>query len=111
MEALSGNTPRTLTRPNVGFNPTTPQNDAGIRIEPPVSVPVANGTIPAATAAADPPLDPPGMRSRSHGLWIAPKCGLFDVAPYASSCSPVLPTSTAPASSSLAAITASRVGT
>ena len=30
---------------------------------PPVSEPSASGAIPAATATADPPLDPPGMRS------------------------------------------------
>jgi len=30
-----------LTRPYVGFRPTTPQNDAGMRMDPPVSVPVA----------------------------------------------------------------------
>ena len=45
-----------------------PHNDAGMRIEPPVSLPMAIGTMPAATAAADPPLDPPGIRLRSHGL-------------------------------------------
>jgi len=31
-------------------------------MDPPVSVPSAAGTSPAATAAADPPLDPPGIR-------------------------------------------------
>jgi hypothetical protein len=29
--------------PYVGFKPTIPQNAAGARIEPPVSVPSANG--------------------------------------------------------------------
>src|SRR3954464_4060680 len=56
------------TRPNVGLWPTTPQNDAGMRIEPPPSVPNAIEVIPAATDAAAPPLDPPGVRPRSHGL-------------------------------------------
>ena len=37
-----------------------PDSDAGWRIEPPVSVPVAAGTSRAATAAADPPELPPG---------------------------------------------------
>ena len=37
--------------------------DAGWRIDPPVSVPIAHGASPAATAAADPPLEPPGTRS------------------------------------------------
>src|SRR4051794_41891129 len=64
------------TSPNVGFRPATPQNDEGIRIEPPPSVPSANGTIPAATAAPEPPLDPPGVRSRSHGLRVSPYSAL-----------------------------------
>ena len=29
--------------------------------------------MPAATAAAEPPLDPPAMRSTFHGLWTGPK--------------------------------------
>ena len=52
-------TPVRLTNPYVGFKPTTPHNDAGVRIEPPVSVPSAAGTNPAATAAAEPLLEPP----------------------------------------------------
>src|SRR5205823_11906963 len=48
------------TRPYGGLNPTTPQNDAGILIEPPMSEPVASVAVPAASAAADPPLEPPG---------------------------------------------------
>src|SRR5271165_2455382 len=77
----SGITPRLLIRPKVGFRPVTPQKDAGMRIDPPVSVPVAKGRMPAATAAPEPPLDPPGMRSVSHGFRTAPKCGLLDVMP------------------------------
>ena len=48
--------------------PVMPLSDAGWRIEPPVSVPVAAGTSRADTAAADPPDEPPGTRERSHGL-------------------------------------------
>jgi hypothetical protein len=44
----------------VGFSPTIPQSEAGWRIDPPVSVPIAQGARPAATAAALPPLLPPG---------------------------------------------------
>lgn len=33
-------TPSTLTRPRVGFRPTTPQREAGMRMEPPVSLPM-----------------------------------------------------------------------
>ena len=52
-------------RPYVGLSPTTPQSAAGCRTEPPVSVPSAHTACPAATAAADPPLLPPGTRERS----------------------------------------------
>ena len=41
---------------------------AGCLILPPVSVPSAIGTICAATAAADPPLLPPGTLSNAHGF-------------------------------------------
>ena len=57
-----------LTRPRLGFSPTSPQQLAGIRIDPPPSEPCATGTSPAATAAAAPPLEPPAIRSRSHGV-------------------------------------------
>jgi hypothetical protein len=43
--------------------PEMPVKAAGWRIEPPVSVPVAAGTIRAATAAEDPPDEPPGARA------------------------------------------------
>ncbi len=46
-------------RPRVGLRPTNPHSDAGMRIEPPPSVAWATGMIPAATAAAAPPDDPP----------------------------------------------------
>src|SRR5437763_2515515 len=61
-------------RPRVGFSPTSPQNDAGFRIEPPPSLPVAMGTIPAATAVAEPPLEPAVLRVKSQGLRVAPVC-------------------------------------
>ena len=60
------------TRPRLGLSPTSPQQDAGIRIEPAPSLPCAIGTAPAATSAAAPPLDPPTPRSRSHGLRVGP---------------------------------------
>ena len=40
-----------------GLEATIPHSAAGWRIEPPVSVPIAQGASPAATAAALPPLD------------------------------------------------------
>ena len=48
------------------------QQDAGIRIEPVPSPPDAAATTPAATADADPPLDPPGMIEDDHGLAVGP---------------------------------------
>jgi hypothetical protein len=44
------------------LKPTIPQQDAGIRIEPPESVPIAASASPAASAAAEPPLEPPATR-------------------------------------------------
>ena len=41
-------------------------------MDPPVSDPSASGAIRAATAAADPPLDPPGVRSSAHGFLAGP---------------------------------------
>src|SRR5690606_35840810 len=60
------------TSPRPGFNPTRPVHAAGMRIEPPPSLAPATGTMPAATAAADPPEEPPGVRSRAHGLRVGP---------------------------------------
>ena len=60
------------TSPLDGLKPNTPQHPAGTRIDPPESVAWAIGTIPEATAAAAPPLDPPGVRVRSHGLAVGP---------------------------------------
>ena len=48
--------------------PARPHMAAGCRIEPPVSVPSVPAHSEAATAAAEPPEDPPGTRDRSHGL-------------------------------------------
>jgi hypothetical protein len=48
------------SRPKLGLNPVTPQYDAGRNTDPIVWVPIAIGTMPAATAAADPLELPPG---------------------------------------------------
>ncbi len=58
---LSGITPYELMRPDVTFKPVMPQNAAGSLTEPPVSVPIAQGDIRAATATPEPLLDPPGV--------------------------------------------------
>src|SRR5438132_10128867 len=49
-------------RARVGLRANRPHADAGYRSEPPRSLPCANGTMPDATAAAEPPLDPLGER-------------------------------------------------
>ncbi len=59
-------------RPRVGFRPTSPQHDAGMRIEPPPSFACASGTMPLATAAADPPDEPPVVRPCCQGLCVGP---------------------------------------
>src|SRR5262245_26842529 len=64
--------PCRLTRPYVGRKPVTPQNDAGVMIEPDVSEPMANGTSPAATAAAEPDEEPPDQNERSQGVRQGP---------------------------------------
>ena len=48
--------------------PNTPQRDDGILIEPPPSEPMCREPRPSAAEAAAPPLEPPGVRSGSHGL-------------------------------------------
>src|SRR5204862_6794548 len=53
------------TRPIEGRKPTTLQNAAGLRSEPPVSEPLATGTSPQANATAAPPEDPPQVFVRS----------------------------------------------
>ena len=45
-----------------------PQSAAGMRIEPPVSVPMAISHMPSATATPPPEDEPPGTRARSAGL-------------------------------------------
>src|SRR5579862_8142679 len=47
------------TRPGAGRRPTTPQNAAGLRNDPPASLPSAIGSMPVASATAAPPEDPP----------------------------------------------------
>ena len=79
--------------------PTTPQRLAGWRIEPPVSEPSESVTSPAATAAADPPEEPPGTLVVSHGLFVRWKAEDSVEEPNANSSMFVLPTGVAPASS------------
>src|SRR4051812_41447529 len=75
----SGKQPAVGTRSKLGLNPTTPQQAAGARIEPAVSDPSAASARLAASAAADPPLEPPAMRPEAMGFGTVPKCGFSDV--------------------------------
>ena len=50
----SGGAPSRGTRFCVGLNPTMPQSAAGMRTEPPVSVPIATTAAPSATETAAP---------------------------------------------------------
>src|SRR5205814_4430629 len=88
--------------PTLGLNPIQPQKLAGRRIEPTTCVPSAAGTMPQATAAAEPLLDPPGVRSRSHGLRV-PRGSVA-----ANSVVTTFPRITAPASRKAATLAASR---
>ncbi|MNR50993.1 hypothetical protein D3C85_1705960 [compost metagenome] len=56
------------TRLALGLNPVRRQNAAGIRMEPPVSVPSPATAMPNATLTAAPELEPPAMRSAADGV-------------------------------------------
>src|ERR1700686_4662312 len=71
-EGLKGCTPVRGTAPKLGLRPTTPLNAAGLITEPSVCVPNASGTIPAATAAAEPDDEPPGVCLGFQGLTVGP---------------------------------------
>src|SRR6185295_9375917 len=111
-EDANATMPQREQRPYVGFMPTVPVNAAGWRIEPPVSVAVAPRQSRAATAAADPPEEPPGTRYapsiaplaaaptfeplRRHGFTTGPKHEVSFDEPIANSSLLSLPSITAP---------------
>src|SRR5271170_6093901 len=85
------------TRPYVGIIAGMPQYAPGRLIEPPMSVPRDTTDKPASTAAADPPLDPPGTRSGATGFRTGPYAEFSFELPMANSSQLVLPRMTAPA--------------
>ena len=91
--------PCRLISPCVVFSPTRPHSPAGMRTEPPVSVPMAAQARPAATATADPLLDPPGIRCvcMSQGFQGVPMTSFVPHPPKAYSTVWVLPITMAPA--------------
>ena len=88
-----------LSSPRVGFSPTMALKAAGTRPEPAVSVPSAKSTRPAATATAEPELEPPEMRSASNTLEQAPYGERVPTRPVANWSRLVLPIAIAPAAS------------
>ncbi len=99
------------TTPGVGRRPTTPFQAAGLRSDPPRSLPSASGTSRQASATAPPPLEPPADRSVSHGLRVTPNTGLNVCEPAPHSGVFVLPTMIAPASRSRRTSSSSSAGT
>mgnify|MGYP006921041939 CR=1 FL=1 len=82
-----------------------------MRTDPAPSVPTESGPMPAATAAAVPPEEPPGVLARFQGLRVMPVSGELVSPLQPNSGVVVLPSSTAPASRSLAVTGASAAAT
>src|ERR1035438_57957 len=97
MDQLNDIAPVRLTRPKVGRKPVTRQRVQGEPIDPQVSVPIANGTKPAAVAAAGPADEPllPSLRFQGSRVWPPNQTSPLASDPIAS-----FATSTAPAASS-----------
>src|SRR4051812_18939048 len=87
-----------------------PHSAAGWRIDPPVSLPRDPAAMPADTATALPPLEPPAVRGGSPGLRIGPKALFSPEEPIANSSMLVLPTKTASAARRRATTVASYGG-
>jgi hypothetical protein len=101
-------TPRIGQRSRVGLKPQMPENAAGDRMLPPMSVPNPRGLMPAATAVASPPDEPPAVWSREKALAVCPKSGLRLSAKSIVCERLVRPRMTAPASRSAVTSAASR---
>src|ERR1700738_151111 len=55
-----------------GFNPNTPEAEAGMRIEPPPLLACATGRVRSGTADPAPPDEPPDEGARFQGLRVGP---------------------------------------
>src|SRR6266513_2409208 len=107
--------PERLTRPNVGLMPTIPHADDGQTMDPSVSVPIAPAHMFADTAPPEPELDPQGFLSSTNGFFAWPPRPLQPLDEcvdlmFAHSLRLALPSSTAPAERSFAAMKASWSG-
>src|SRR2546427_8346604 len=71
-----GNPRPSGTRPYDGLKPYTPQNAAGVRIEPPPSVPSARGPQPLAPPTPPPPPPPPRVSAGVPRLPGPPQSGV-----------------------------------
>src|SRR5271155_1938954 len=91
-------TPWRLTRPKVGRRPVTPHRPEGLRMDPLVSVPIANATHPPAVADPGPAEDPLDPCSVFQGFLVCPP---NHWSPDASSPEANFASSTAPASRSI----------
>src|ERR1700683_887891 len=91
--------------------PASPVKQDGIRIEPPPSVPSANAVMPAATDAAAPALDPPGVLPRFQGFRVIPVSGLSPTGLQPNSLVVVFPLRRAPAASARSTAGASTAAT
>ena len=87
-----------------------PQRAAGLRIEPPVSVPSDSVARPAARAAPLPLEEPPGSRAMSHGFRAGPNPDSVPL-PVANSSRFSLPSIRPPARSSRSTAVAVSLGT
>src|SRR6185503_17399163 len=74
-----------------------PHMEAGFRTEPPVSVPSAAGTMPAASATPEPLDEPPGKCLPPHGFTAGGHGRSKDGPPMANSCVASLPIMMPPA--------------
>src|SRR6476646_63333 len=104
--------PDRLTRPSVGLMPTSEFTWDGDTMDPSVSVPIAMAARFAAAAAADPELDPDGLRSSAYGFFVWPPRPLQPLVEcvdlkFAHSLRFVFPRMTAPASRSRVTMKAS----
>ena len=88
-----------------------PHMEAGLRTEPPVSVPSAAGTMPAASATPEPLEEPPGKWLPPHGFTAGGQGRSNDGPPMANSCVASLPIRMPPAALSRAVTGASAAAT
>ena len=93
----------------MGLKPVKPQNAAGMRTDPPVSVPIAATAISSQIETAAPEDDPPGIRraGRSNGFAGVPWCGFSPSPENANSVIFVRPIMTPPAARKRSTTTAS----